>query len=102
MTDFQKVANVEEIPAGQVKAVELDGQRVVLCNVDGTLYAVSDICSHAHAHLSEGEFQGNELTCPLHGARFDVKTGKALCLPAVRPIATYTVELRDGEVWIKS
>jgi len=101
MTDFQKVASVSDIPVGQVKAVELDDERIAICNVGGTLHAVSDICSHAYAHLSEGEFEGNELTCPLHGARFDVTTGKALCLPAVKPIAVYTVEIRDEEVWIK-
>lgn len=101
MSDFQKVALLSDIPEGHVKAVEVDAEDVAICNVGGTLYAVSDICSHAHAHLSEGELEGKIISCPLHGATFDVTTGKALCPPAVQPIAKYTVEVRDGEVWIK-
>jgi 3-phenylpropionate/trans-cinnamate dioxygenase ferredoxin subunit len=102
MSDLQKVASLSEIPDGHVKAVELDGDRVVICNVGGALYAISDICSHDYALLSEGELDGNQITCPRHGARFDVQTGKALCLPAVMPVATYKVEVKDGDVYIST
>lgn len=101
MSDLQKVANLSDIPAGQMKAVEIDGEQVVLCNVEGALYAVSDICSHDYALLSDGELEGNEVTCPLHGARFDVTTGKALCLPAVQPVETFAVEVKGEEVFVK-
>ncbi len=99
-SDFIKVGTIDEIPEGQVKVFELDGDRITVCNVSGSLYAVSDICSHDYALLSEGELENNEITCPRHGARFDVKTGKALCLPAVVPVQTYAVEVRGNEVWL--
>jgi 3-phenylpropionate/trans-cinnamate dioxygenase ferredoxin subunit len=102
MSDLQKVASLSDIPVGQVKAVEFDGEQVVICNVAGSLYAVSDICSHDYALLSEGELTGNEISCPRHGARFDVKTGKALCLPAVVPVETYKVEVKDGDVYVST
>lgn len=100
MSDLQKVANLSDIPTGQMKAVEIDGEQVVLCNVGGALYAVSDICSHDYALLSDGELDGNEVTCPLHGARFDVTTGKALCLPAVQPVETFSVQVKGDEVFV--
>ncbi len=100
MSDLQKVASLSEIPAGQMKAVEIDGEQVLICNVEGSLYAVSDVCSHDYALLSDGELDGKEVTCPLHGARFDVTNGKALCLPAVKPIETFKVETRDQDVFV--
>lgn len=100
MSDLHKVANLSDIPTGQMKAVEIDGEQVVLCNVKGALYAVSDVCSHDYALLSDGELDGNEVTCPLHGARFDVTTGKALCLPAVKPVESYKVEVKGEEVFV--
>jgi nitrite reductase/ring-hydroxylating ferredoxin subunit len=100
MSDLQKVASLSEIPAGHMKAVEIDGEQVLICNVEGSLYAVSDVCSHDYALLSDGELNGTEVTCPLHGARFDVTTGKALCLPAVKPVETFKVETRDQDVFV--
>lgn len=100
MSELHRVSTLTDIPAGSVKAVDIDGEKIVVCNVDGSLYAVSDICSHEYALLSEGEFEGTSISCPRHGARFDVTTGKALSLPAVKPVPTYKVEVKDGDVYV--
>ena len=99
--DFQKVAAVTDIPQGQVKVFEVGGEEIALCNVSGSFYAVADLCSHDDGPLGEGELDQFQIECPRHGARFDVRTGKALCLPAVTAIPTYEVEVRDGEIWVK-
>ncbi len=100
--DFVKAASTADIPDGQVKVVELDGEAIALCNVSGSFFAVADLCSHDDGPLGEGELDHFEIECPRHGARFDVRNGKALCLPAVRPIPTYDVEVRGDDVWVRS
>jgi len=74
---------------------------VVLANVDGALYAVRDRCSHEEYPLSDGDLEGSILVCPFHGARFDVTSGAARGLPAVRPVKSYPVEIRDDGIYIQ-
>lgn len=93
---FVKVATRGEVPPGAMKAIEVEGEQIALCNVDGKFYAVHDECTHECFPLSEGELEANVLTCMLHGAQFDVRTGEVLALPAYGPVKTYEVEL-DGE-----
>ena len=64
-------------------------------------YAIDDICTHDGGPLAEGEFKGSEIQCPRHGARFDVRTGKPLCMPAIEPVATHRVEVRDDEIFVE-
>lgn len=97
---FQRVAAISEIPRGQSRVFEVDGKRVSVCNVEGEIFAIADLCSHDDGPLGEGELTDHQIECPRHGARFDLKTGKALCLPAVLPIPVYKVELRGEEIWI--
>lgn len=99
--EFMKVAQKAEIPEGAVKVYSLVGQEIAICNVAGQCYAIADLCSHDNGPLGEGELVDNEIECPRHGARFDVKTGKALCLPAVKPIPCYELEERNGDIWVK-
>lgn len=73
-----------------------DGQVLAIYRQDGKFYATQDRCSHAMASLSEGWMEGHEVFCPVHEARFDVRTGKALCFPATDPIETYDVEVGSG------
>ncbi len=80
--------------------VEVDGRAIALFNVEGTLFAIDDVCTHDGGPLAEGEFVGCEVQCPRHGARFDVRTGKALCMPAIEPVASHQVEVKDDEVFI--
>ncbi len=100
VSEFVKVAKVSDIPPGQVKVFEAAGRRVCVCNVDGQFFAIADLCTHDDGPLGEGELVSNQIECPRHGARFDVTTGKPLCLPAVVPVPTYPVEVRDEDLWV--
>ena len=80
--NFIKVAQQGELAPGQVKSVAVNGMQIALCNVDGVYYAIDDACTHRSALLSEGDLIGKEITCPLHGAIFDVTTGEVLEGPA--------------------
>ena len=75
MANFVKVAQLNEVPAGQGKCVEVEGKRIALFNIDGTVYAIDDVCPHQGGPISEGECEGKVVTCPWHGWEFDVETG---------------------------
>jgi 3-phenylpropionate/trans-cinnamate dioxygenase ferredoxin subunit len=94
------VANVADVAPGTTKRVVIDGQEILICNVDGSFFAIEDVCTHDGAPLDQGDLDGNCIVCPRHGAMFDVRTGDALTLPAVIPLSTYAVELKDGEILI--
>lgn len=99
--EFTRVASLDEVPPGSLLGVELDDERVCLANIEGEIYAFRDNCSHEDFPLSAGELIGDhQLECSWHGARFDVRTGRALCLPAIRPVRVYDVEIRDGEIFV--
>jgi 3-phenylpropionate/trans-cinnamate dioxygenase ferredoxin subunit len=98
--EFVKVAGQADLPPGGKMLAEIDGRAIAVFNVDGRFYAIDDVCTHDGGPLAEGEFQGCEVRCPRHGARFDVRTGKALCFPAFEPVATHRVELRGGDVYV--
>jgi nitrite reductase/ring-hydroxylating ferredoxin subunit len=83
--DFVEVAKVNEIPDGKMKHVEVDGKEVLVANIGGKFYATSDRCGHMNALLSMGNLTGNTVTCPFHGAKFDVLTGKNLTEPILTP-----------------
>lgn len=95
---FVVVAEAAAIPIGTVKQVIVGGKEIAIFNVDGQFYATADECTHDEAMLSEGELFGAVVECPLHGARFDVRTGKALSLPAVYPVKTYDIRLIEGQI----
>jgi MocE subfamily Rieske [2Fe-2S] domain protein len=101
MAKFVKVANVDDIPAGEALQVEVDGKYCALVRANGDVYCVDDICTHEHAHLSEGFVEGFEIECPLHGSIFDVRTGDVKSLPATEDLKTYPVKIEDGEVHIE-
>lgn len=96
MTKEIVVAKASEIKPGQCKQVEIDGDPIGIYNIEGEFFAIADTCSHASATLTEGSLEGHVITCPWHGARFDVKTGKNLSMPAPVPVPTYTVKI-DGD-----
>ena len=99
--EFVAVAKMSEIPAGTTTFVEVNGVPVALCRVDGAIYAVGNVCTHDAGPLSGGTLDGYEIECPRHGARFDVRTGKTLCLPAPTPIPHYDVKIEGDVIKVK-
>ncbi len=99
---FVKVAQVSEIKPGEMIAVEVDNEQVLLANVNGSIHAVDDVCSHAYATLSEGELSGEEVECPLHGGTFNVTTGDVLGPPADESVRVYRVQIEGDRVYIAS
>ena len=102
MSDYIKVANLAEIPAGGSKLVEVDMVRVALFNLDGNIYAIEDVCTHDGGPLVEGRVvNGCEVQCPRHGARFDIRSGTAVKFPAFEPTRTFAVRVNGQDVWIE-
>jgi 3-phenylpropionate/trans-cinnamate dioxygenase ferredoxin subunit len=93
---LETVAKVSDTPPGTISVHEAGGVRIALCNVNGRFYAIDDVCTHDGGPLDQGELDGEQVECPRHGAKFDVTTGRATVLPAVRPVKTYRVEV-DGD-----
>ena len=96
-----RAASRGDLADGEVLGIVLAGREIALYDVDGTLYATDDVCTHAYARLSDGWLDKGEIECPLHAGRFDVKTGKALCPPVTDAIKTYPLRLVDDEIQIK-
>ena len=91
---------IATVGEGAMAACEVDGVRVLVCQVDGAYYALHNQCSHAHQALDGGTLKGHMLRCPLHGGRFDVRTGACLGPPASLPVATFPVEVERGKVHV--
>jgi len=100
MTDFIKVAELHEVKEGSLFHLEADGELICLTKIDDIVYAFTDNCTHINGPLNEGELEGCKITCPWHGAEFDVRTGKVLCGPARQDLATYPVKIEDGGIYI--
>jgi 3-phenylpropionate/trans-cinnamate dioxygenase ferredoxin component len=100
MTEYVRVAKTGEVVPGTMKRVDVAGHRVVLVNVGGEILAIDDTCSHEEASLSQGTLSGEVVVCPKHGARFNVKTGRVLSLPAVRSVAVYPVRVEGDEILV--
>ncbi len=98
MSQTVVVPNAEAPTPGAIRRVSLGDREIALYNVDGTYYATDDVCTHDEASLADGELFGCIVECPLHGARFDIRTGKALSLPAVYPVRTYPTRISDAGV----
>lgn len=96
-----KVAQVGDVSPGQGKVVQADGRAIALFNVDGTFYAVDNTCTHVGGPLGEGALIGEQVTCPWHGAEFNVTTGKMLSPPAKSDVRTYPVEIDGDDVLIE-
>jgi 3-phenylpropionate/trans-cinnamate dioxygenase ferredoxin subunit len=97
---FARAARVNDVPVGQVKVVLVDDEYVALCNVDGQIYAVADVCTHDDGPLGEGQLYGDEIECPRHGARFNVRTGAVERLPAIVPIPTFQVKVEGDDIFV--
>ena len=100
MPDFTRVADVSEIADPGKMLVEVDGEVVAVFHVEGRFYAIDDVCTHDGGPLVDGELTGYKIACPRHGAKFDIRTGAALSMPAVRPTRAHAVKVEDGGVWV--
>ncbi len=89
-----------DLGEGEMIAGRVAGTDVLLCQVEGRFYAMEDLCSHARQKLSTGRLRGHEIQCPLHGGRFDVRTGACTASPASLPIKTFPVTLEGGKVCV--
>ncbi len=99
---WTEAAAVDEFEETDRKMIDLGGSRQIgLFKVDGAFYAISAWCSHQRATMMHGDLEGFELVCPLHGARFDIRNGAALSLPAVRGVASFKTKVEDGKVFLK-
>ena len=100
MPNFERVAAVEEVAEGSAHSFIVGGEEIAIVRCEGELYAITNICSHAHAYLSEGEVDTDlcVIECPLHGARFDLASGRVRALPATEPIRTFEVRVVDGQI----
>ncbi|HTA37987.1 MAG TPA: non-heme iron oxygenase ferredoxin subunit [Candidatus Acidoferrales bacterium] len=95
-----RVAALSEIQPGTTRRIELAGLSMLLCNVDGSVYAIEDVCTHDGGPLDQGELEGACVVCPRHGATFDVRSGDPT-MPAVMPVATFPVDVRGDDVYVE-
>jgi 3-phenylpropionate/trans-cinnamate dioxygenase ferredoxin subunit len=98
--EFIPVGSVEEIKEGERLFLEIDEKLIVILNINGQFYAIADVCSHDDGPVGEGTLEGFEIICPRHGARFDIRTGKVLALPAFVDIPAYPVRLVGDQIEI--
>lgn len=94
------VAKLSDVPPGTTKKIDADGVELLLCNCDGEIFAIEDVCTHDGGPLDQGELMDCKIMCPRHGALFDVRSGAALTLPAIIPLPTYAVRLEGDDIYV--
>ncbi len=98
---FVKVGETSEIPMGKMKKVKFEEKEILITNVDGNYYAIENRCPHAGGDLSKGSLEGKIVTCPRHGSRFDVTTGKAVSGPKILFLRFKTKDVSSFEVKVE-
>lgn len=101
MLDFERVAAVDEIPSGGRLSIIVDDVPGLLIRSGDEFFAIEDVCSHDGQPLTNGPVENCSIICPRHGAKFDLRTGNPMCMPAVEPIDTFEVVVRDGEIFVR-
>ena len=101
MPEFVKVAGTDEVSPGQARLVDVGGKEIALFNVAGAFHAIDNNCTHVGGPLCEGEINGVEVTCPWHGATFDVTSGQVLGPPAGEPVSRYNVRVEGSDIEIE-
>lgn len=100
MPEFVPVARLSDLKPNSLKQVKAGDQEIALANVAGEVFAISDVCTHAHCPLSEGELDGDRVICPCHGSEFNVRTGAVENPPADEPVATYAVRVEGDQILV--
>jgi len=101
MSEFMRVADASDIAPGRMRRIAVAGRRILVCNVEGHYYATDDTCTHEDASLSTGSLRGELVKCPLHGSRFNVRTGEVQEDPATENLRTYTVRVEGGAILVE-
>lgn len=101
MGELIKVAQTTQLAPGQRKLVRAKGHNVALFNLNGTIYAINNVCPHSTGPLVEGHLFGTQITCPWHGARFDITNGQCLNGPATTDVTAYSVQIEGTDIFIK-
>ena len=101
MTQFQPVCQTTDVPEGHKLLVEVDQRLVALFHVGGQFWAIDDVCTHDGGPLAEGQLEGYTIACPRHGAKFDVRTGAALSMPATQPTVAHDVKVEGHTVYVR-
>jgi nitrite reductase/ring-hydroxylating ferredoxin subunit len=101
MAQFIKIASADELAAGSAKHVEVNGKSIALFNLDGNYYAIGNDCTHKGGPLAEGYVEGESVTCPWHGAQFNIKTGAVEGPPAAQNVARYNVRVQGNDVEVE-
>jgi 3-phenylpropionate/trans-cinnamate dioxygenase ferredoxin subunit len=97
---FISVCPEEELASGERLFLEIENKSIVIFNLAGDYYAIADLCTHDDGPLGEGELEDHQIICPRHGARFDIRTGEVLTLPAIQDVPAYPVRVVDGMIEI--
>lgn len=98
MAQFEALLKLGELPMGGMRACLIGGREILICHTREGVFALDNICTHAHARLCEGRLRATRLVCPLHGASFDIRDGRVLGPPAEVALATHEVRIVDGVI----
>jgi 3-phenylpropionate/trans-cinnamate dioxygenase ferredoxin subunit len=101
MSEFVPVAKRSELAGSHKLCLEVEDRFVVLVELDGEIYCLDDVCTHDGGPLGEGEIEGNCLVCPRHGAKFDIRTGAAVAMPATEPTGTHQVRVDGDQIYVR-
>lgn len=94
-----RVIGIDELAPGERRSVIVDEFPALVIRIEDSFFVIEDVCSHDGQPLTDGEIQGCSIVCPRHSAQFDLRTGKALCMPATESIRVFETEIRDGALW---
>lgn len=101
MSDFVPVAKLSDLAGNRKFITEVNDRYIVLVELDGDIYCLDDVCTHDGGPLGEGEIDGNCLVCPRHGAKFDIRTGAAVCMPATEPTGSHEVKIEGDQISVR-
>jgi 3-phenylpropionate/trans-cinnamate dioxygenase ferredoxin subunit len=101
MSDFVRVASIAELSDPGKMLVEVDDRMIALFHVAGKFYAIDDVCTHDGGPLTEGQLEGFAIACPRHGAKFDIRDGRVLSMPATQPTVAHEVKVEGDDVFVR-
>ncbi len=102
MLDFEEIASIDDFQNADRLEVFVEDTPVLLIRVGDQYFAIEDVCTHDGQPLTDGCIEEGAIVCPRHGARFDLQTGKALCMPATKPVRTFELEVRDRKIFART